>query len=240
MASPLTLKMNWQTCELGELPYQRAWDLQNELRAQRVADHIPDTFLLVEHPAVFTMGKRDCSADFVTSPEIIQSQGIELIKTNRGGKITYHGPGQIVGYFIFDLNSVKLSVKDFVCKVEEVCKRALADFGIQAKRDPEHPGLWIGTNKIVAIGLNFSQNVSQHGFALNVSPNLMHYTHIIPCGIQDRGVTSMEQILAEKTPSLDEVKAKLVQHVGEVFFTSAQSSSQAARTACHSTEETVS
>lgn len=218
MASRLTPKMNWQTRELGQLPYQRAWDLQNELRAERVAGQIPDTFLLVEHPPVFTMGKRDCSADFISTPEYIQAQGIELIKTNRGGKITYHGPGQIVGYFIFDTTSVKLSVKDFVCKVEEVCKRTLADFGIEAVRDNEHPGLWIGSNKIVAIGLNFSQNVSQHGFALNVNPNLMHYAHIIPCGIQDRGVTSMQQILGEETPSLEEVKAKIVEHVGSVFF----------------------
>ena len=226
MRSPCNLKL------LGLMPYQAAWDLQISLRAERVAGKIPDTFLLVEHPPVFTMGKRDCSADFITTPEIIQAQGIELIKTNRGGKITYHGPGQIVGYFIFDLKSVHLSVKDFVCKVEEVCKQTLADFGIEASRDAKHPGLWIGTNKIAAVGLNFSQNVSQHGFALNVNPNLMHYAHIIPCGIQDRGVTSMQQILGEKTPSLEEVKAKILENVERVFFTSQQSSCPTAHTEC--------
>lgn len=229
---PSSLNMSsWDLRDLGTLPYQAAWELQDDLRRARVAREIPDTFLLVEHPPVFTLGKRDASADFLTSPEVIAKHGIEIIKTNRGGKITYHGPGQIVGYFIFDLQSVHLSVKDFVCKVEEVCKRTLADFGVIGERDAEHPGVWIGKNKIAAVGLNFSQNVSQHGFALNVQPNLMHYVHIVPCGIQDRGITSLQQILGEKCPNLQEVKQSIARHVGEIFFSSAEFSAPAGCTA---------
>lgn len=203
--------------DLGVLEYQKAWDLQEELRALRISNKIPDTFLLVEHPPVYTMGRRDSAEDFLSSEDEIRSDGIDIIKSNRGGRITYHGPRQIVGYFIFSLHSTKKGVKDFVCAVEEVCLRTLQHFGVEGRRDPEYPGLWIGQNKIAAVGLNFVQGVSQHGFSFNVDPDLLHYRHIVPCGIAERGITSLKMQLKENTPSEEEVKKEIIKQVRAVF-----------------------
>ena len=209
--------------DLGKLDYLQAWDLQEQLRAKRSKNEICDRLLLLEHNPVYTIGKRNADNDFLSSLEEIAKDGISIIKTNRGGKITYHGPGQVIGYFIFSLDSVFMNVKEFVYSVEEVCKRTLKDFGIKTERSGEYPGIWIGQNKIAAVGLHFSKGISQHGFALNVKPDLNHYRHIVPCGIHDRGVTSMAQILGEKTPDIPQVKAALTKHCQEVFYSSAGS-----------------
>ena len=202
--------------DLGVLPYAQAWKLQDELREARIAGRTGDQLLFVEHPPVFTFGRRDCSEDLLVPAEVIAKEGIEIIKTNRGGRITYHGPGQIVGYFICSLDSVQMGVKEFVCAVEKLLIRTLADFEITATRDPEYPGVWVGRDKIAAIGLNFSHGVSQHGFALNVTPNFNHYQYIIPCGITDRGVTSMERVLG-KVPSPHAIKERLTVNQQTVF-----------------------
>ena len=222
--------------DLGLISYHEAWQIQERLRDERVKGVIPDTILLLEHTPVFTLGKRDCPQDIVSTPETIASDGIEIIKTNRGGKVTYHGPGQLVCYFICSINTISSplggeacpersrrgrgeggrGIKRFVYLIEEVCLGILSDYGVKGTRDPEHPGIWIGKDKIAAIGLHVSKGITQHGFALNVSPNLDHYRHIVPCGIQDRGVTSLEAILG-KTISISEVKDKTLPHIKKTF-----------------------
>ncbi|MBI4126037.1 MAG: lipoyl(octanoyl) transferase LipB [Deltaproteobacteria bacterium] len=202
--------------DIGLVPYRQAWQLQEELRTRRIAGEIGDQFLLVEHPPVYTLGKRDCDKDLLVPREMVAREGIEVVKTNRGGRVTYHGPGQMAGYFICSLDEQGISVPEFVRRVEELVIQVLADVGIDGERDPEYPGVWVGRDKIAAIGLNFSHRVSQHGFALNVSPNLDHYRFIIPCGITDRGVTSMEKILGRVVP-MAMVKERVMAHVHKLF-----------------------
>ena len=202
--------------DLCLIPYMKAWKLQEGLREKRIQNLIEDTVLLLEHPPVFTMGKRDTGEDFLSTSEMIAHDGIEVMKSNRGGRVTYHGPGQLVGYFICSLRSVHKSVAEFVVAVEEICKRTVEAYGIQATRDPDHPGIWVGNAKIAAVGLHFSRDVSLHGFALNVAPNLMHYRHIVPCGIHDCGVTSMEALLG-KVPEMQEVKTVVQKKAVELF-----------------------
>lgn len=189
--------------DLGLIDYNEAWLIQERLRSEREKNVIPDTLLLLEHPPVFTLGKRDCPQDIISTPDEISKDGIEIIKTNRGGRVTYHGPGQLVGYFICSIDNV--GVKRFVYEIEDLLIRVLADYGIKGDRDAKHPGIFVGKNKIAAIGLHVSKGITQHGFALNVSTNLDHYRHIIPCGIKDRGITSLEVLLRRIVP-MDEVK----------------------------------
>ncbi len=206
--------MEWQ--KLGEVSYRRAFDLQEGLRQRRIAGDIPDRLLLLEHPPVITLGRRDCDGDIISPPDVVDAAGIEVVKTNRGGRATYHGPGQVVGYFICSLEAMGIGIREFVRSVEEVCMLALGDFGVIAGRDPEHPGLWVGQNKIVAIGMNVSRGVTQHGFAMNVSCDLEHYRHIVACGINDRGVTSLERELGE-APPMEEVRGSLIRYAGQVL-----------------------
>jgi lipoyl(octanoyl) transferase len=201
---------------LGLIDYRRAWEMQKELHARRANDEISDTLLLLEHPPVFTLGKRDCPEDIISSPDLIASDGIEIIKTERGGRITYHGPGQLVGYFICRVSEMG-GIKRFVFLIEELLLRVLADYDVKGGRDPAHPGIWVGKNKIAAIGLHVSRNITQHGFALNVNPDLDHYRHIVPCGIRDRGVTSLERLLNE-APSINEIKEKISLKIQDVFI----------------------
>lgn len=200
----------------GVLPYREALSLQLELREKRIAGKICDHFITVIHPPVFTLGRRDCEADFISTRTDIKRDGIEIVKTDRGGRVTYHGPGQIVGYFIVDITSKGVGVKMFVNLIEKLLINSLAGFGIEGKRDEKHPGIWIGRNKIAAIGLNVSRGVTMHGFALNVDLDLSPYRHITACGIKDRGVTSMKKTLS-KSVSLAEVKVNLVKNAGKVF-----------------------
>jgi lipoate-protein ligase B len=192
--------------DLGLINYNEAWKVQEDLRLKRERGEISDRLLLLEHPPVFTLGKRDCDEDIVSARGLIAKDGIDIVKTNRGGRITYHGPGQLVGYFICSVNEI--GVKRFVWLIEELLIGVLSGFGIEGNRDPEHPGIWVGKNKIAAIGLHVSRGITQHGFALNVNPDLNHYRHIIPCGIKARGVTSMEVLLG-RSPSVEEVKKTL-------------------------------
>jgi len=200
---------------LGRVPYSEAWGLQESLRERRIAGEIADRLILLEHPPVITLGRRECGVDIVSPPEVVESAGIEVVKTNRGGRATYHGPGQAVGYFICSLDSMGIGIREFVRWVEEICMRSLGDFGVLASRDPDHPGLWVGRDKIVAIGMNVSRGVTQHGFAMNVSCDLEAYRHIIACGISGRGVTSME-IQLGSAPSMDDVMNCVVSRTGEV------------------------
>ena len=199
--------IEWQ--DLGRMHYRQAWALQEKLRSLRTAGHIGDRLLFVEHPRVFTIGRRECSEDFLSSAQAIAADGIEVVKTNRGGRVTYHGPGQLVAYFICHLASLGLGVRDFVRAVEEICIKAVAGFGIQAHRDENCPGVWVGRDKLVAIGLNVAHGVTEHGFALNVDCDLTPFRHITACGIKGRCITSMSSILG-RAPSMDEVKDMVV------------------------------
>jgi lipoyl(octanoyl) transferase len=207
--------MRWLA--LGRVPYREAWGMQEALRARRIAGEAADSLLLVEHPPVITLGRRCCEGDVISTPELLARDGIELVRTNRGGRATYHGPGQLVGYFICSLDAFRMGVREFVHSIEEVCIRALADFGIASARDEKNPGLWVGRDKIVAIGLSVERGVSLHGFALNVAPDLAAYRHIVACGLCDRGVTSMASCLAA-APAMDRVALRVVHHAGQVFL----------------------
>ena len=201
---------------IGLKPYREALLYQEDLHKKRAEGKIDDTVIFCEHPPVYTIGKRDSSDDFLSDLKVIAGDGIDVVKADRGGKITYHGPGQLVAYFIFNIAERKLGVKEYVHKIEDVCMKALEKFGINAVRDKEHPGLWVNDKKIVAIGLNISKNVSMHGIALNVDPNMEHYRHIVPCGIRDRGVTSMKEVL-DAAPPLDDVIKTLGNAVLKLF-----------------------
>lgn len=202
--------------DVGIKPYDQVLKLQEETRRKRVKGLVEDTVIFCEHEPVFTIGRRDSSADWISDLETIAGDGIAVVKTDRGGRITYHGPGQLVAYFIFNINELHLGVKVFVNRIEEVCLRTLKGFGIDALRDPEHPGLWVDNRKIVAIGFHIGEGVSMHGIALNIAPDLSHYKHIVPCGIVGRGVTSMKEILKRPVDSKDVITAMLG-HIKNVF-----------------------
>lgn len=216
-----------QFLNIGIRPYSEVLDIQKNLHKKRVAGEIDDTVVFCEHYPVFTLGRQDSSADWVSDFKAIACDGIEVVKTDRGGRITYHGPGQLIGYFIFDINKCKLGVKDFVHRVEDVCMQALAEFGINAVRDKEYPGLWAPPpftkggqggilKKLVALGFHVSSGVTMHGFALNVAPDLSHYRHIIPCGIKERGVTSIKE-LTGITPPMTDVMGTAQDAISTVF-----------------------
>ncbi len=203
--------------DLEQIPFLESFNLQRSLREKRLENQIPNLLLLTSHPPVFTLGRRDCREDFLSLPDEIKREGIEVIATNRGGRVTYHGPGQIVGYFIADIRELKLSIPEFVHRVEEILIRTLKTFGLSSHRDLNHPGVWIADKKIAAIGLHFDRGVSMHGFALNVNPNLNHYRHIIACGIRDRRVSSMEMELKQEI-DLRKVQEEIKKNVEIVFY----------------------
>jgi len=185
--------------DLGLCPYAEAWELQKRVFRQRLEHTCPDTLLLVEHPHVYTLGKNADAAHLIASQEYLKSKGIEIFKVDRGGDITYHGPGQLVGYPIFSLKDHKESVGWYVHTVEEVLIHSLAQFGIAAQRVPQLTGVWVGDRKIAAIGMRVSRWVTMHGFALNVVTDLNLYNGIIPCGIVSKGVTRMADFVPQVT-----------------------------------------
>jgi lipoyl(octanoyl) transferase len=181
--------------KLGLVSYNDAWALQNELHERRIAGEIDDTLLLLEHPHVYTIGRRGTHDD-VLRPDV------EVVETDRGGQVTYHGPGQLVGYPIIDLGPAA-DLVGYVRRLEDVMIGALSRFGIEAGRDTGNTGVWVGNAKIGAIGVRVTRNVTKHGFALNVSTDLSYFAGIVPCGITDKGVTSMRVLGSDA--SLDEV-----------------------------------
>ncbi len=208
--------MNLRYCDLGRVPYKEAWDLQESFRTQRIEGRIPDTLLLLEHPPVITLGRRASEGDILLDFEKLRSLGVEVIRIDRGGEVTYHGPGQLVGYLIFHLSVTQGSVKRFVYLLEEALILTLSHWGIEAHRHPAHRGVWVGTEKIAALGLSVSHQVTTHGFALNVSPDLTAFRWIVPCGIKEAGVTSMERLL-KRPVKIEEVKLIVLQELIETF-----------------------
>lgn len=185
-----------QIQRLGRVPYADALELQKRLVEQRKADKIPDQLLLLEHPPVVTLGvkTRNTRTNVVASPEELAEQGVEVFETGRGGDVTYHGPGQLVGYPIIDLKPDRCDVHQYVRDLEEVLIRTAAGFGLTASRSPGQSGAWVGNEKLAAIGVRVARWVTSHGFALNVTTNLAHFGLIVPCGITDKGVTSLEKL----------------------------------------------
>lgn len=198
--------------------YQEALELQRELVEERRANRIPDLLLLLQHPPVITLGVRSetARANVVATSERLAELGIEVHETGRGGDVTYHGPGQIVGYPILDLRRDRCDVHKYVRDLEEVMIRTCADYGIAAGRIAGLTGTWVGAEKIGAIGIRISRWITSHGFAFNVRTDLDHFKLIVPCGISDRGVTSLER-LTGRTIALDAVEDALVRRFSEVF-----------------------
>jgi lipoyl(octanoyl) transferase len=208
---------------LGVVPYGEALALQRALVEERRAGNVPDLLLLLQHPPVITLGVRGDGgrSHIVATPERLRELGIAVHETGRGGDVTYHGPGQIVGYPILDLKPDRCDVHRYVRDVEEVMIRACADYGVEATRIPGLTGTWVSRHgsdaaKIGAIGIRISRWITSHGFAFNVSTNLEHFKLIVPCGIDDSSVTSLEQATG-RAMALRDVEDALIRHLGDVF-----------------------
>lgn len=193
-------------CRLGLISYQAALDLQRDLVEQRKRGEIPDQLLLLEHPDVITLGvkTRNDRSHVLESEDALAAKGVSLFETGRGGDVTFHGPGQLVGYPIINLNPDRCDVHRYVRDLEEVLIQAVSGFGISAGRVQGLTGIWAGPAqdraKLAAIGVRISRWVTSHGFALNVNTNLSRFGLIVPCGIADKGVTSMERLLGHQVP----------------------------------------
>lgn len=202
---------------LDTVPYEEAFDLQKRLVEMRSQDAINDTLILLEHPPVFTVTRKATLNNVLASPDELKEKGISLCKTNRGGDITYHGPGQLVGYPIMDLKDYGKDLHKYIRTIEEMIIRVLIDYGVSAHRDKVHPGVWVGNEKIAAIGIAVKSSwTTMHGFAFNINPDLNHYSLIVPCGITDKGVTSLSKLLG-KPISRQGVSDRLVHHYQELF-----------------------
>ncbi|HCN23827.1 MAG TPA: lipoyl(octanoyl) transferase [Candidatus Marinimicrobia bacterium] len=205
--------MNLQIQDLGLCSYKEVWDLQKNIQADRIAGKDQDTLLLVEHTPVYTFGKNSDKNHLLQHyPENVQIFHIE-----RGGDITFHGPGQLVGYPILDLNNYKKSISWYMRSLEEVIIDTLDIYGLVAIRKDGLTGVWIGDEKIAALGVRISRWVTMHGFALNVNTDLNYYDGIIPCGILEYGVTSMEKLLGCKI-SMDDIKNNLISCFRNIFI----------------------
>ena len=212
-----------QVRRLGTVSYPEALAMQRALVEDRRADRVGDLLLLLQHPAVITLGVKGDGgrSHVVATPERLAEMGVAVEETGRGGDVTYHGPGQIVGYPIVDLRPDRQDVHRYVRDLEEVMIRACADYGLEAGRIKGLTGAWLrtdhaGADKIGAIGVRISRWITSHGFAFNVSTALDHFQLIVPCGIADRGVTSLEKATG-RSIALEKVEERLAHHFAEVF-----------------------
>jgi len=203
---------------LGMISYAEGLEIQKGLVEQRKAGAIPDHLLLLEHPPVITLGvkSRNDRSHIVASPELLTAEGVEVFETGRGGDVTYHGPGQLVGYPIIDLKPDRCDVHQYVRDLEEVMIRMAESFGVQAGRIPGLTGAWVGDEKLAAIGVRISRWVTSHGFALNVNTSLNHFDLIVPCGIAGKGVTSLNKLIGG-TVSMPDAEAAAADAFNQVF-----------------------
>jgi lipoyl(octanoyl) transferase len=203
---------------LGTVGYPEALAMQRALVEERRADRVPDLLILLQHPAVITLGVKGDGgrSNVVATSDRLSELGIAVEETGRGGDVTYHGPGQIVGYPIIDLRPDRQDVHRYVRDLEEVMIRTCAGYGLEAGRIAGLTGTWIGAEKIGAIGVRISRWITSHGFAFNVSTRLDHFQLIVPCGISDRGVTSLEKATGRTIP-IEEVEERIVEHFASVF-----------------------
>ena len=198
--------------DLGNASYQQTWDMQKEMQSQRINNKIDDTVLLVEHEPVYTFGKN------ANENHLLQNypEDVKVFHIERGGDITFHGPGQLVGYPIIDLHNYKMSISWYMCSLEAVIINTLNHYGIAAEHKKGLTGVWVKEEKIAALGVRISRWVTMHGFALNVNTELHYYDGIIPCGIFEYGVTSMKKLLGTAI-KMDEVKKLLIKEFNMVF-----------------------
>ena len=213
--------------DAGLMPYNVAWDLQKELQAQLIDQkRFPEKYvntpklnnllMFVEHPHVYTLGKSGKESHLLVNQEQLNEYEATYVKIDRGGDITYHGPGQIVGYPILDLDFFTTDIHVYLRNLEEVMIHVCLEYGLETDRSKGETGVWHNHEKICAMGIKCSRWVTMHGFALNVNTDLSYFGHIIPCGIQNKGVTSLEK-LTNSPLLIDEVKQKIIHHFGQVF-----------------------
>jgi lipoyl(octanoyl) transferase len=203
----------------GRIDYTQAWDLMRRLAADRSAGRAGDSLLLLEHPPTITLGNKARPENILVSPEALAARGVALVQADRGGDVTYHAPGQIVGYPILKLSQHGGDIGRYVRNLEETIIRTLADFGVRGERVPGLTGVWVGGGeaKVCAIGVKLSAaGVTSHGFALNVNPELAGFAQIVPCGIAGRAVTSLSALLGRDVAPA-EVEPPLLGHFAEVF-----------------------
>ena len=198
--------------DLGQRPYQEVWTYQKEIQAKRIAGEIEDTFLMVEHEPVYTLGKNANENHLLQS----RDQSVDVFNIERGGDITFHGPGQLVGYPILDLSNYKKSISWYMRILEQIIIDTVSEFGIEAKRIEGLTGVWVGDEKIAALGVRIRRWVTMHGFSINVNTDLTFYDGIIPCGIFDHGITSMEQLLC-RPQNIEKVKKVVRSKFGYYF-----------------------
>jgi lipoyl(octanoyl) transferase len=212
-SAPLVVFYFWMELTIiqpGRVPYGKALEMQYDLLAKRQEDKIKDTLILLEHDPVITMGKRGNHDDILAEKEYLKEIGTEIFEIERGGEVTYHGPGQIVGYLIINLYNHQRKIRSFVEKLEGIFIELLENtYGIKAGRDSEHTGVWVGNEKITAIGIAIKKGVTMHGFAFNINTDLSHYNWIVPCGIHDRGVTSLQKLTGRVQP-IEKVQEQIV------------------------------
>ena len=202
--------------DLGLVDYEKAWDLQHHLWARRVEGQVPNLLLLLEHPHVITLGRRGNRSHLIISPEILETMKIPIFHVERGGDVTYHGPGQMVVYPILDLKDYGYRLIRYVDQLEEVILRVLKDFGIEGRKDPSNRGVWVNGDKIASIGVAIKRWVSFHGFSLNYETDLKYFDLINPCGLVGQKMTTMGEILGR--PILrSELTSRIYFHFGELF-----------------------
>ena len=203
-------------CDLGFIDYLEAWDLQKEIFSKRVLGEVEDVLLLLEHPNTYTLGKTAHKENLKGTEDYLKENQISVYDIDRGGDITYHGPGQIVGYPIVDLNNWLKDTHKYLRALEEVIIKTCSEYNLICGRNLKHTGVWIEDRKIAAIGIKVSRWITMHGFAFNVNTDLNLFNGIIPCGIQDKSVTSLSKELNKKNNIL-EVKEKLLKNFFNVF-----------------------
>lgn len=202
--------------DLGRRDYGPVLQMQKDLVAGRQRGVGRDTLILVEHEPVYTLGRNADASNVLLPAEELERRGIEVVQIGRGGDVTYHGPGQLVGYPIIALKALGQGVVWYVGRLEETILGTLRDFGIRGGTDGRHRGVWIGEKKIAALGVRVTRGVTMHGFALNVHMDLSHYEGIVPCGIGDKGVTSMHMLLSAVL--MDDVKKRIIEHFGAIVY----------------------
>lgn len=212
-----------QVRRLGLVPYAEGLAIQQQLVEQRRAGAIPDQLLLLEHPPVITLGvkARHDRSHVLGTPERLAAAGVDVVETGRGGDVTYHGPGQLVGYPIIDLSPDRRDVHRYVRDLEGVLIQAVGRFGIEATRSTGLTGVWVGDTKLAAIGVRIARWITSHGFALNVTTDLEHFALIVPCGLAGKGVTSIDKLIGRPAPMAD-VEAAVVDAFEEVFELAAE------------------
>ncbi len=214
-------RQEWRLLELSLMPYAEAQALQADCAAARRSGRLPaDLFILLEHPPVFTLGRNGGRENLIVSDAFLAQAGVDVVASERGGNITYHGPGQIVGYPIMDLQAARLGVADYVGALEAVMLKVAADFGVAAERSDRNSGVWVGARKLGSIGLCLRRSVTFHGFALNANNSLEPFGWINPCGMADVGMTSLSQERGRKVAPADLRRAtrNAMEAVFEIVF----------------------